>query len=315
MSAPSGEILTESWYPSREELLKRPKFTGALAIDPKHPYEIDDAIFVLPGTDGSFEAQVHVSDGGLLADTDLLAVARDNGWSMYHEDGSADLMLPPDSGVKALDLTAKSALGVPAVTIGFGFSPTSGIGDISITKSRTRSDGMTYTSFRRQYDRGGLRAQEIADAAQALATHTELESLSRERFAEDVVGRFMVIANFIVAGEMEREDVPWLFRNHSKDAYDRLRGRDDRLLFEEMRVALYGATALQHEGLGLKRYCHFTSPLRRFADLANHLNLSAYLGGEEPPYTYLDIDDIAAELTELYARRSRHFKVSANSAA
>ena len=117
----------------------------------------------------------------------------------------------------------------------------------------------------------------------------------------------MVIANFIIAEQMESAGVPWLFRNNTKEAYLLWGNPEERANFERMRVALYGAIALKHDSLGIKRYCHFTSPLRRFADLANHANLGAYLDGAQPPYSEADIRDIAHELTALYVKRSSQF--------
>jgi exoribonuclease-2 len=52
--------------------------------------------------------------------------------------------------------------------------------------------------------------------------------------------------------------------------------------------------ATPHEGLGVDCYAWSTSPLRRFADLANQWQLIAHLRGEKPPYPPKSADLMAA---------------------
>ncbi len=52
--------------------------------------------------------------------------------------------------------------------------------------------------------------------------------------------------------------------------------------------------ATPHEGLGVDCYAWLTSPLRRFADLANQWQLIACLRGEKPPYPPKSADLMAA---------------------
>lgn len=63
--------------------------------------------------------------------------------------------------------------------------------------------------------------------------------------------------------------------------------------------ATYDPDPAHHRGLAASAYTHFTSPLRRYADLVVHRQIRAALAGVAPPYT---ADDLAAMAPWLDAR-------------
>ena len=138
-----------------------------------------------------------------------------------------------------------------------------------------------------------------------------------ERLVNDeshqLIEEFMLLANEAVAKETLRRNVPCIYRIHEKPDPDRLnefrqsaaaaglrlgdltqrrevvrmlsaiRGRPDefRLKIEflkSLRRAAYSPDPLGHYGLHKANYLHFTSPIRRYADLVAHRVLAGERG-------------------------------------
>jgi ribonuclease R len=60
-----------------------------------------------------------------------------------------------------------------------------------------------------------------------------------------------------------------------------------------MKRARYSARSIPHYALGFAHYLHFTSPIRRYPDLAVHRALRAALAGEAPALTRARAEAIA----------------------
>ncbi len=152
--------------------------------------------------------------------------------------------------------------------------------------------------------------------------------------AHALVEEFMLAANTAVARELAVRETPGLFRCHpepkprdlaafrawvrdtlhlrvghlgDRTALNRLiadlgavQGGELGLqaLLRALPRAVYSAECRPHFGLGKSRYCHFTSPIRRYPDLLVHQQLLAVDLGEAPPRTRSECDEIAAECTE-----------------
>jgi ribonuclease R len=122
-----------------------------------------------------------------------------------------------------------------------------------------------------------------------------------------LIEEFMVLANVAAAEELERLHQPAMYRNHAPPSDDKLAslrdflhglgvslppgdqvhprdldrvlrrvaGTPEALLVNEVMLrsqsqAEYSADNIGHFGLALPRYAHFTSPIRRYADLLVH---------------------------------------------
>ena len=144
-----------------------------------------------------------------------------------------------------------------------------------------------------------------------------------------LVEEFMLLANRIVGGRALARELPFFYRVHERPRYDKLRaffeaarylGRSgpvpfvteakqlhrwatsgkttrDRIvnlyLLRALEKARYDLVDVGHFGLGMRGYAHFTSPIRRYADLANHRIVKRYLldGQKRPggdPWAFAD---------------------------
>ncbi|MBT3885000.1 MAG: RNB domain-containing ribonuclease, partial [Rhodospirillaceae bacterium] len=133
--------------------------------------------------------------------------------------------------------------------------------------------------------------------------------------SHQLIETFMIAANVAAAEALEKARQPFLYRVHDEPPADKLdafrdfiaslglklakgqvlrTGEFNRLIAEAKTVedghmvevavlrsqaqAVYTPTNIGHFGLGLRRYCHFTSPIRRYSDLLVHRALIAGLG-------------------------------------
>lgn len=148
-----------------------------------------------------------------------------------------------------------------------------------------------------------------------------------------IVQEMMILANRLVAAWCAENGVPVLFRNHTAksiapDRTELLRQLDDARLHPEtvealrervhlvMNRAEYSPTLVGHYGLNLPAYLHFTSPIRRYADLVTHRQIRAKIEGVELPYTpeelVTEAAHINAKIRENRDRKSDEMKENAD---
>lgn len=165
-----------------------------------------------------------------------------------------------------------------------------------------------------------------------------LEIIARTRnFAHQIVEEFMLAANEAVAEFLQEKEALFLYRVHppaDKDKLDSLfkllsntdlgpklpaerdpgslqklinvsREHDmeflvSRLVLRSMMQARYSPDNEGHFGLASHSYCHFTSPIRRYADLVVHRALKGVLGeGGQVGFKHKKIKSIAESLSSL----------------
>jgi ribonuclease R len=154
--------------------------------------------------------------------------------------------------------------------------------------------------------------------------------------AHRLIEEFMVLANVAAAEELIKRKTPLLFRVHeepSPEKLDALRetagsagftlakgqvlqtAHLNRLLAQAagsdfndlinistlraMTQAYYSPTNFGHFGLALRAYAHFTSPIRRYADLVVHRALIASHGWGDDGLTAIDIEKLEQTATHI----------------
>ncbi len=99
-----------------------------------------------------------------------------------------------------------------------------------------------------------------------------------------IIEEFMILSNIVAATIWVKNKYNTIFRNHYT--------LDER--------ALYSNRMDLHKWLALDKYTHFTSPIRRYADIIVHRILKiVHLRKEESPYTTKDILDIANHINQV----------------
>ncbi len=133
--------------------------------------------------------------------------------------------------------------------------------------------------------------------------------------AHSLIEEFMLLANVCVAEKMLQENIPSVYRIHEKPSDEKMRDFSDilhrlgftlgtkfdnpspkafanllekikgspkeliitKLMLRSLMKAKYSHECLGHFGLNFDKYCHFTSPIRRYPDLVVHRILKEYL--------------------------------------
>jgi ribonuclease R len=203
---------------------------------------------------------------------------------------------------------------------------------------------------KRRLERGGLELDlpEIKPELDAKGNPVAFDEVPHLP-THELIEEFMLLANQIVGERARSRELPFLYRVHERPRYDKLRsffeaarylGRQgpaqivtdakqlrrfishgttakDRLLnlylLRALEKARYDLVDVGHFGLGMTAYAHFTSPIRRYPDLANHRIVKRYLleGGKQggDPWAYAE-----GWLSASVAARSSDAEIAADDA-
>jgi len=142
--------------------------------------------------------------------------------------------------------------------------------------------------------------------------------IAERRVANKIIEEFMLIANETVAEHFYHLEVPFIYRIHEKPSLEKmeefkafvrgfgitLTGNPENIhpkelsevlkkvenqsyenvvntiMLRSMKKAFYGVDCEGHFGLGVKYYCHFTSPIRRYPDLMIHRIIKESIKGK-----------------------------------
>lgn len=136
-------------------------------------------------------------------------------------------------------------------------------------------------------------------------------------FANEIIEEFMLAANVSVADFSIKNGLPFVYRVHNQPDVEKIEGLYKalkifgisfkpspkptpkeldsiikkaegtevktivhQLALRSMQKAIYSETVSLHYGLNFPKYCHFTSPIRRYPDLIIHRIISDFLAGK-----------------------------------
>lgn len=191
---------------------------------------------------------------------------------------------------------------------------------------------------KRRFDRGSLNL-DMPELHVVTDDHGFPIDVEQEEsdISHQLIEEFMLAANEAVAHALNARAIPTVYRVHEAPdpaklqefagqlktygipagalatreelarVMERIRGHADEPLLKVallrcMMRACYSSKALGHYGLAKGDYCHFTSPIRRYADLLVHRGFCRLSGGKTPHLPQLPsagkLDDIARHLSE-----------------
>ncbi|MEX2466542.1 MAG: ribonuclease R [Gemmatimonadota bacterium] len=343
--------------------------TGLLCftIDPADAKDHDDALSATRTDDGMVEIGVHIADVShfVRRGSKVDAEAFDRGTSVYLVDRTVP-MLPPVLSNEVCSLNPdedRFAMSVYIVlssdgavqrrryertTIrcrrGLSYEEAQAVlegnpsGDPEVDEALRILDDHAKAVRKRRNDRGSLDL-DLPEAKVILGEDgvpTDIKMRERKE-AHRLVEDFMILANEVVAEDMESRSSPALFRVHEPPSREKveelgellerfglpvpkrktLRPRDAQRLLEAVKgraeetlvstavlrsltKARYDPENLGHFGLASQAYLHFTSPIRRYPDLIVHRAVAdAFLDG---PSARMEADALEAAAERTSAR-------------
>jgi ribonuclease R len=121
-----------------------------------------------------------------------------------------------------------------------------------------------------------------------------------------MIEKCMILANEIVAEDLNNKNLFFPYRCHPEPSKEQLekyqiqKNYADNYLYQEIikiksyKNAYYSSNNISHYGLSSNKYCHFTSPIRRYVDIVVHRVL---LG--ESVYSQEEINEICEKANNL----------------
>jgi len=286
----------------------------AFSIDDAHTTEIDDAFSLVVQADGRLRVGIHIAAPGLGfgPDSDLGRIARQRLSTVYMP-GRKITMLPEPV---IASHTLEAGQTVPALSLYLDVAA-----DLRVLGHETKLECVPVVANLRHHDiepvfnaetlANGLsefpfsnelkRLWELATVLEAGrgqqnqqnrkdynfridwdtvtpqgAGRVIIEERPRGSPLDTLVAELMIVANSTWGALLRDAKIPAMYRAQTAGK------------------ARMTTVATPHEGLGVECYAWSTSPLRRFADLANQWQLIAHLQGDKPAYPPKSADLMAA---------------------
>jgi hypothetical protein len=261
------------------------------SIDPPGCNDIDDAICVRK-VDDTFEIYIHIADvTSYIPDNSFLdseLSKRCETWYSQIPGSSPQHMIPPTLSIDHMSLkkgNLKRAFSVIVRTDAMGV-----ILDIQFKKTMVNiKDNLSYEQAQTMISK---ELNNMYNLAFILKTKHFNSSFDPTEIYDthQMIAIYMLLANKLVAEQIVSYDpINALIRTHHQEI--KHVESDDGLMkmhyLSTIEKASYqrGTINAEHMGLNLKHYTHFTSPMRRYADICVHRQLWKSLNNE--PISYL----------------------------
>lgn len=254
-------------------------------VDPETSIDLDDAISIDASAGVLY---VHIVDihRAIPVGSDLDESMCRFGSTLYLANEHTEHLLPSgilrscslDVGMERIAITVRMTLDGSGAIVDYGIYP-------SVIRVKRR---MAYRDLRAEgwlWDRASVSsAVTLAIPGLDLRVGADgrlqaMEAIATNDPAHRIVSFAMIAANFVVSAHLRRHgvalpnrfheavrgleagDVATVTGNPTVDAY---------LAVKRWHPARYDVERAGHFGLGLREYCHFTSPMRRYADVLVH---------------------------------------------
>ncbi len=290
------------------------------SIDPEGAKDLDDAISLQrDGESIKLTTYIALPTSSLTRDDSAFADALEQRETLYFARGKRSML--PDALEAAHSLSDAQERAALEVKMRFDASNVAICKDVRVRATSVQVDkALTYAQARALLRAGDTDMRDLAwlsaqlfrarnthalalfdgDAAEHGLYMTGEGIIEHAHRAHMIVAEAMILTNRALAEWCRARALPIMWRNHRAQSEDagvteafaqaRVRGdaREMFLLAPKLMHCLaratYNRTREEHFGLGLDGYAHFTSPLRRAADLINQAQILAYLNHAPLPF-------------------------------
>jgi exoribonuclease R len=249
------------------------------SIDPENCVDIDDALHCIRKENG-YQIGIHIADVSsyIAQDSDLDLELRNRVETIYLSSDGPINMIPDELSIGKISLLEGNAKAAFSVIMELDDSYK--IKSVSYEKTMVKVKNLSYEL-----------AQEMISSNETLldlyTIGEKLKEIIKLCFRDDaiydihqMVEVYMIFANKFVAEKIhEYDENKVLLRTQKtrgrikKENVDKiLLEKHNSHLFEQARYQI-GSHECEHQSLNLKLYTHFTSPLRRYADVIVHRQL------------------------------------------
>ncbi|HEY4003529.1 MAG TPA: ribonuclease R family protein [Candidatus Xenobia bacterium] len=326
----------DDWRAGREDL----RHLYAYTIDDEYTTEMDDALSYERLADGQHRVGIHIADAAhfVVPGTAIDKEALHRATSLYFADRKVRMLPPPLSDVIC---SLQQGEDRPALSILVTLDDAAQVLESRIAPS------LVHVRERLTYRQVNLNHAEVPplDALLRLARTLKANRMTagaihipfpkiEVRVVEDkqvviqredadtpgqtMVSEFMILANRMVGQLCVDNDLPAVYRSQDPpseplDIPTEFGPLDAFRIRRFLKKGDQGIKPVRHHGLGLDAYVQFTSPIRRYIDLAMHRQVKSYLSSGDVLMTESDMADMLTvcsgpiELAETMERQRRTY--------